>query len=299
MRVISLMTLQIFSDSSLTFVESDPFFFFVVIHLLDLESLVKLFMSKRIGLNIVCESNAELLKLNLIDLFITKNIYYMFSTTILRIGSMAPELMEIFSWLHAEDGIRQYLFACLGNTSDEFNHCINTTWNLSSPSVYSTLSDLKVSDECLVTLILVVLLHLLVFKIQDNRDGQIIVACGSALGVVAESGLHPDFVVLLERGPSVYDDVKLLFDKYPSLSRSTLLAATSVDPRLSNLFSRTIYFFRQASAISKLYNPIASDSLLICGPNVVNAAFEAFSQCGARSFMLVGCDLQDLHRVED
>ena len=148
----------------------------------------------------MCESDPELIRLRLIDTLLTKNIFSVYGTSILKTSTISPTLMEVDTWLHAGDGLRQYLYANLGNMSDEINQSLQASWNLLDPLPNSFLKDHVFDSDAI---------HVLVSsgpsasqflpQLSAVRANVKIVACGSALGELLNAGITPDYLVVLER----------------------------------------------------------------------------------------------------
>lgn len=271
-------------------VEDSPFEFLIFLMFNDLTECVESLRVNKIGLQLTCESDSEAIRLRLIDMLLTKNIFSVYGASIFKSSFISPTLMEVDNWLHAGDGLRQYLYANLGNMSDEINQSLQACWNLSDSAPNNFLKD-QVFDIHSV--------HVLVSsgpsssyflpKLFEIKEKVKIVACGSALGELLNAGIVPDYLVVLERNSHVYADFLALSSQY-DLSSIHLLACASSDPRLKNLFKRTTFYFRGASACTRLFKESQGSILPICGPNVVNAALEIFLAKKVENLLLLGAD---------
>ena len=288
-RLINIKKINL--DCSMIFlVEDNPIEFLIFLMFNDLRICVDFLKSNKVGLQLLCESDPEAIKLRLIDMMLTKNIFSVYGTAILKSSNISPTLMEVDTWLHAGDGLRQYLYANLGNMSDEINQSLQTYCNLSD-SVKNTFLTDQVFD--------VDALHVLVSsgpsasqflpELSTLKAEVRIVACGSALGELLNAGIVPDYLVVLERNSHVYADFLELSCQF-DFSSIHLIACASSDPRLKTLFPETTLFFRGASACTRLFKESHGSSLAICGPNVVNAALEIFLVNKVKKILLLGTD---------
>jgi len=123
----------------------------------------------------------------------------------------------------------------------------------------------------------------------ENREKAIVIACGTALRPLLKAGIKPDFLIELERGGQVYDILAPLADEH-DIRDVVLVASTTVDPRISDLFDQRIYYFRDA--LSPF--PLFGDSRAILywpSPTVVNSGLSFAQQAGFTEFYLFGTDL--------
>lgn len=121
------------------------------------------------------------------------------------------------------------------------------------------------------------------------RDRAIIVSCGTAIGILLKNGIRPHLHCELERGELVYELLKPLSAEY-GLKDIILIASTTVDPRLGELFRDKWFFFRAPLSPSKL---LAGKVLPLLGahPLCCNAALNAMAVLGFKTFYLLGLDL--------
>jgi hypothetical protein len=125
--------------------------------------------------------------------------------------------------------------------------------------------------------------------IRKWRERTIAVSCGTALGILLKNGIRPDLHVELERGALVYDIVSALHREY-GLEGITLIASTTVDPRLGELFDRRWFFVRGALSPSVILMPEAP-ALAGVDPLCCNAAFASITSLGFQDIYLFGLDL--------
>jgi len=125
--------------------------------------------------------------------------------------------------------------------------------------------------------------------IRKWRDRVLLVSCGTTLGILLKHGLRPDIHVELERGALVYDLLAAV-EKEHGFAGITLLASTTVDPRLGELFEKRWFFFRSGLSPAVLFRgPVAT--LRGADPLCCNAAFAAIAAMGFREIYFFGLDL--------
>jgi hypothetical protein len=125
--------------------------------------------------------------------------------------------------------------------------------------------------------------------IRKLRDRVVVISCGTALGILLKNGIRPDIHCELERGELTYTILSGVHDEY-GFDGITLLASTTVDPRVSELFDKRWYFFRAGLSPAAL---LRDDVVPLHGadPLVCNAAFSAAAYLGFTQIYLFGIDL--------
>jgi hypothetical protein len=109
--------------------------------------------------------------------------------------------------------------------------------------------------------------------------------------------IRPAAAVFLERDAGVYTDLcDLLADGY-SLDGITVLASSTIDPRIPALFPQAAFFHRPVAAATGLFPHDQEATMPICGPHVINAALEAVLCLGSRKILLVGADFAAANRA--
>lgn len=125
--------------------------------------------------------------------------------------------------------------------------------------------------------------------IRKWREQVLLVSCGTTLGILLKHGLRPDIHVELERGALVYDLLAAV-EKEHGFAGITLLASTTVDPRIGELFDKCWFFFRAGLAPAVLLRGTAG-VLRGADPLCCNAAFSAMAGMGFREIYFFGLDL--------
>ncbi|MGF1641970.1 MAG: motility associated factor glycosyltransferase family protein [Rhodospirillales bacterium] len=125
--------------------------------------------------------------------------------------------------------------------------------------------------------------------IRKLRDRVIVFSCGTALGILLKNGIRPDFHVEVERGELTYTLLSGVHDEH-GFEGITLIASTTVDPRVSELFPARWFFFRHGLSPTTLLKA-EGEPLLGADPLVCNAAFSAAAFLGFSQIYLFGIDL--------
>jgi len=120
------------------------------------------------------------------------------------------------------------------------------------------------------------------------RDRVVIFSGGTALRALLSQGIVPDFHCELENVPGVHD-VLVETAKIGALSGITLLASTTVDPRVPALFRDTIFYFRDSISSTQI---LGGKHRIIEGtsPTCVNLALGAAAVMGFTEIALFGTD---------
>jgi hypothetical protein len=116
----------------------------------------------------------------------------------------------------------------------------------------------------------------------------VLFSIGSALRVLARSGIAPDFHVELETAPSTRDLLNEIADA-ELLGRLTLLASSGIAPGVARLFGNSRLFVRENSLSSMLLGKDAN-AVPGCFPVVGNAALGIATSLGFRRVTLFGID---------
>jgi hypothetical protein len=120
------------------------------------------------------------------------------------------------------------------------------------------------------------------------RDQVVLFSCGTALRPLLRHGLVPEYHCELENVPEVYDVIREA-GKHGDLSRITLIASATVDPRVPDLFADSILYFRDSVSSTTI---MAGEHRVIqaTGPTCVNMAVPMANFMGFTDFALFGTD---------
>ncbi len=138
--------------------------------------------------------------------------------------------------------------------------------------------------------------------IGENRNNAILVSCGSALGVLVGNGIVPDFQIEMENVPIVYDLLRDKADKY-DISDICLVASTTIDPRVKDIFPKKVLFFRPALSSWAIFSLGDGYSLYEVGPTVSNTGLSFAAGFSRGDIYLFGVDfgttLKEVHHSKD
>ncbi|HJT05740.1 MAG TPA: 6-hydroxymethylpterin diphosphokinase MptE-like protein, partial [Stellaceae bacterium] len=120
------------------------------------------------------------------------------------------------------------------------------------------------------------------------RDRVVLFSGGTALRPLLRHGFLPDFHCELENGPQVAEIIEET-SRYGDLSKVTLIASATVDPRVSPMFGETIFFFRDAVSSTRMlrgnFMPISG-----AAPTCINTAMVTAEALGFTEMVLFGTD---------
>jgi hypothetical protein len=126
--------------------------------------------------------------------------------------------------------------------------------------------------------------------IKQNQANALIVSCGTSLRILLHNGIRPDFHVEIENVPVVADLMNNLSAKF-DLSDITLLATSTVDPKVSQYFRQTIFYFRNGLASFPMFSQGIESTLGYSTPMVTNLGFSFAQEIGCRTIYNFGVDL--------
>lgn len=205
----------------------------------------------------------------------------------------ASDLLE--SWMLAQSGLGQLLVGALGNTTDEINQVVNSLLNSTpgkklfckSPSLNSVPLVLTASgpslDDNLST-------------IAQLSETAYVIAAGSSARTLLKAGINVDAIVLLERSPTLADEIEKLLVEFPHATEILVLASATVDPRIAHICDNIVFFHRPLSAALALFDSETTARLPISGPESINAAFEISIGLGFENIFLFGADFGSVDR---
>ncbi len=125
-------------------------------------------------------------------------------------------------------------------------------------------------------------------RLWEIRDRVVLFSAGTALRPLLRNGFVPDFHCELENVPAAFDAI-CEAGKYGDLSKISLIASATVDPRVPSKFAETIYFFRDSVSSTQL---LGEKHLPITGatPTCVNMAVSMAAFMGFTDMALFGAD---------
>ena len=276
---------------SFLLVESDPVQFAVLLHLIDFEELTDNLKKIGLGFSLLLETIQLDLGPRILDHYATGNSLSLHGLRVFKSPKLSPTLYQAHAWIHAQDGLLHLARGFLGNDTDEINQCLHSVCNsLHDFESLLLTSDIISSNETAVLTASGPSLDQQLPLLKQFEDSLFIVACGSSLGSLLAAGITPSALVLLEMDSKVFEDLNILLLQGYDLSSIVLFASDTIDPRISPLFKKTIYFHRPRSAAFALY-PFEENAILPqAGPQVANAGLEVLLVLGFRKLLFIGCD---------
>ncbi|MCX0438356.1 6-hydroxymethylpterin diphosphokinase MptE-like protein [Aeromonas veronii] len=130
--------------------------------------------------------------------------------------------------------------------------------------------------------------------IEKNREGAILIACGSAITALHNVGIKPDIYVATERTKSVYDFL-VSMDDQEYLRDIIFLSVDVIHPYCAKLFKHSALLFKLAEpgvTLCRAYFPETRDFTALGGvnPMVGNIGVSAPIQLGFKNIYLFGLD---------
>ncbi len=127
------------------------------------------------------------------------------------------------------------------------------------------------------------------------KDHAIVISSGSALQILLQQGIVPDYHVELENVPQVVELFHYILDKFPDrfpdrrFAGLRLITSVTIDPVVPPLFDETYFFFRDT--VSSTYGFGAGhDILYLVGPNVSNTSTAVAAVLGFKKQIFFGTD---------
>ena len=276
---------------SLTIVESNISHLLLFLSLINLAHFVKELKTYNIQLNFVIAPTYQEIKIRLFDFYTKSAMTALLGLKVFTFPYLDNELRRVESWMFSQAGLGFSILGSLGSFTDELNqisqHLKNTT---QSHYLLRKVNEKFRGLNCIVTGSGPSLDNSLDHIRQLCDTGSILIAGGSSIKSLLKHNILPDILVLLERGSEVFDILSEICLDFPVLSKVTLIASSTTDPRLSSLFNDVVYFNRPLSS-SLIFNyddQIAA--LPIAGPESANAALEVAGSLGFNNIMLFGLD---------
>ncbi|MDA8637469.1 DUF115 domain-containing protein [Rhodospirillales bacterium] len=125
--------------------------------------------------------------------------------------------------------------------------------------------------------------------IRDNAENAIIFACGSAITILVENDIKPDFWIMTERVKDVLtmvDETSEIFD----LKQVTFIGSSTVYPGVTDYFDDYILFLRPGLSTAPLFKTRADQIVTIPDPLAANSGLSVALHLGFREFYFMGVD---------
>lgn len=124
--------------------------------------------------------------------------------------------------------------------------------------------------------------------VRQWRNHAIIISSGSALQPLLKYGVVPDFHTEMENDPCQYDKIKHIVDSnadlFPSgkLTGITLVASSTLNPRVIPFFDEVFYFFRDSTTSTATFGrgwaPLVGSAPTVANTSMVAAACMGFGE---------------------
>jgi hypothetical protein len=126
--------------------------------------------------------------------------------------------------------------------------------------------------------------------LKANADRAIVISCGTSIRILLRNGIVPDFHMEMENVPAVAELMEKISAVHP-LKGITLIASSTVDPRVRSYFDRTIFYFRAGLASCVMFAPEEDTNIPQGLPTVSNLGLSFAQQIGCRTIYMFGIDL--------
>ena len=132
--------------------------------------------------------------------------------------------------------------------------------------------------------------------LKQQQDYAIIISCGTALRALLDNGIEPDFHCEIENTPgpaNILRDTSEIHD----LKQIHLIAACTVDPRISGLFKDVVFLMRDHLSCSYFFDKVTPTYMI--SPTVTNLGIRVAIGFGFDNIFLIGTDFgsrsRDIH----
>ena len=283
----SLMVLDHAAIPNLVLVETDPDFFWACLHILPFEGLFAKVGALGGTIRIIMEEDPEaaanwaLQAMRGVDHTLVDGSY------ILNVREGDPRLGQ------AADHFRvnlSTLAASMGFFEDECLMFTNTVANLNRHQ-FRLMGPSAISPKTIPAMIVGSgpSIDAAMPSIQRNADKTIVISGGTAITILKRNGVLPDFHTQFENVAMNVDVLEAIQEEV-GLDDTILIAPTTVDPRIPDLFAQTIFYFRDSLSPTRLFVGM-EDMVPLSGPTVTNLACRAGISFGITEYLLYGIDL--------
>ena len=270
---------------------------------ISLPNLISQFKDLGIGIQLIIGDDQSILQSQIVEYLVNILPTSIYGLKLFLPPSASSSFLKIYSYLTDSLYFGRDIVGEYGTSSDELNQLLHSISNSLSQNVryisgITNSPDIVNLDE---NVIIVgggpSLDNNLDFLKRQSDDNVSIIAAGSSIGTLLKHDINVTAVVLLERGSSVFNAIKKLNDEGYSTSDIILISSITVDPRLSSLFKETFFYHRPVSTTAFFFGGESDkSSLLISGPEAVNAAVEVALKLGFNDVVMMGCDFSSPSR---
>lgn len=137
--------------------------------------------------------------------------------------------------------------------------------------------------------------------IKELSERALVFSGGSSLRVLLRHGIVPDFHCELENTTDMADMLAATRADH-DFADTVLIGGNPIDPRIAEMFSRRLLYFRPATTGARVFSPDA-EAMQLAAPTAINTAVRAAIGFGVRDIWLFGLDLgarrPDQHHSRD
>ena len=285
------------SLQSIILVESSPINFLSCLQYIDFPSFISNLRSLNISFQFFLEADFSILSEKFYQYVSDINPFLIYSLHCVSQPRLSPCLIKFEDWLFSQTGIGTRYAARLGFTTDEINQSLNAfvTYN-KYPNLKGFRSCMFDNSKLSVCTGSGPSLDSSLDWIKYNKDNLNILSAGSSIKSLLAHGIVPNFLVINERNPIIYDYLLEVSDEFPELANVIFIGADTIDSRVFTLFKSFYVYQRPLSSVSPLFFENRRHALPIAGPEAVNACFETCIFLGSSNILLLGCDLGSVSR---
>lgn len=125
--------------------------------------------------------------------------------------------------------------------------------------------------------------------IRENADNAVIFACGSAITILVENDIKPDFWIMTERVKDVLTMVQETSEIF-DLKQVTFIGSSTVYPGVTDYFDDYILFLRPGLSTAPLFMTRNDQVVTIPDPLAANSGVSVALHLGFREFYFLGVD---------
>ena len=285
------------SLQSIILVESSPINFLSCLQYINFPSFISRLRSLNISFQFFLESEFYTLSEKFYQYVSDINPFLIYSLHCVSQPRLSPSLIKFEDWLFSQTGIGTRYAARLGFTTDEINQSLNA---LVTYNKYPNLKGFRCcrfdNSKLSVCTGSGPSLDSSLDWIKHNIDNLNIFSAGSSVKSLLSHGIVPNFLVINERNPIVYDYLYEVSQEFPELADVIFIGADTIDSKIFTLFKSSYVYQRPLSSVSPLFFENRFHALPIAGPEAINACFETCIFLGSSNILLLGCDLGSVSR---
>jgi len=277
---------------SITISECNPAYLAFALGFFSFEALTANLQRLGVRLNLLFDNDIDILKDRFYHYYSAVEPLAVYALSVLNSPVRDPQLDELYSWIFSESGFGYRFRGAFGNSTDELNQFSNTYKNIRASS---TSRWFKVNKNLIKTGYCALVgsgpsYETSKTDLQALNSHVVVFAAGSSLGSLLRDKVKVDYVVILERSETIFDDLSVLLNEGYRLDDINLIASITIDPRVPSLFASTTFYARPLSASVYLVANPEDKALPFAGPESLNAGIEVVTSLGLKNVLLFGAD---------